>query len=87
MSATYCAGSLEPPPGVDDRPEPPPVTNMSATRKAAARIDWQQVSLTNLLSYTSPDGRRASGVSLYVSAAVADDPVFPRMSNASATGG
>lgn len=39
----------EPPPTEDDRPEPPPVSQIDITREAADGIDWQDGSLPDLI--------------------------------------
>jgi hypothetical protein len=39
----------EPLPEVDDSPEPPPVTQINITRAAAAEVDWDDGTLTDLL--------------------------------------
>lgn len=38
----------EPSPGVDDRPEPPPVTTVDMTRAASEAIDWDTADLISL---------------------------------------
>jgi hypothetical protein len=39
----------EPLPGVDDRPEPPPKTQLLVSRKGAAGVRWKHASLSDLL--------------------------------------
>lgn len=61
----------EPPPGVDDRPEPAAVTKVDVERQGSAAVDWQQVDLVGLLV--------ASGrghVSVKVAPSVADEPTY-----------
>lgn len=40
----------EPPPGVDDRREPPPVTTVEVTREQAAQVDWAGLALPALVA-------------------------------------
>lgn len=61
----------EPPPGVDDRPEPATVTKVDVQRQGSAAVDWGRIDLVGLLV--------ASGrghVRVNVSASVAREPAF-----------
>ena len=54
----------EPLPAVDSRPEPPPVTKVDVTKRAAAKVRWEQLDLTRLLRDAERLGSRA--LSVYV---------------------
>jgi len=63
----------EPLPGADDREEPPPVTQLYASREEAAEIDWTTVDLGQLVAAAEPARR---DFRLYVSPTVRSDPSF-----------
>ena len=63
----------EPLPGADDRKEPPPVTQLYASREEAAEIDWTTVDLGQLVAAAEPARR---DFRLYVSPTVRSDPSF-----------
>jgi hypothetical protein len=63
----------EPPPGVDDRPEPPPVSTVNLTRRAAAAVDWSSADLATLVR---AELRDPGGVHLQVVASLRQDPTF-----------
>jgi hypothetical protein len=67
----------EPLPGVDDRKEPPPVTQLLVSRAEARELDWNDVSLADLLAAKEP--ARAS-FTLYVAPEVMTDPGWPAIS-------
>jgi len=74
----------EPVPGVDDRPEPPPVTQLLANRPAAASIDWKKVTLAGLLAAVREIERRTSSkrqLSVYFAAQLATQPELQAASN------
>lgn len=69
----------EPPPGVDDAPEPTPFTQVDMHRDAAAKITWETATLTDLLvlardTTEDEDGMRQMVVS--TNSQVADHPTF-----------
>ncbi|MDQ4131628.1 MAG: hypothetical protein M3179_00100 [Actinomycetota bacterium] len=63
----------EPPPGVDDRPEPPTVSTVELTRDASADMDWSRVDLTGLLAASRERGR---GVHIVASEALRAEPAY-----------
>ncbi|WP_334145119.1 hypothetical protein [Rhabdothermincola sp.] len=62
----------EPMPSVNDDPEPFPITQVNITREAAAAIDWQHGSLTDLVRAARTD----SDVKLVVSRAIRQSPAY-----------
>jgi hypothetical protein len=69
----------EPPPGVDDRPEPPPVTQIFVRRKALTRVEnWKTASLEELLGAVSTAETASSDYSVYFNSDVQTDPAFQR---------
>lgn len=48
----------EPPPGVDDRPEPPALTTVDIQRQLADEIDWPSADLATLLGAAARDPNR-----------------------------
>jgi hypothetical protein len=69
----------EPLPVVDDRKEPPPVTQLFLSRAEAGEFDWKDVTLAELLAAREPE--RAS-FTLYVAPAVTNDPSWLSLSRA-----
>jgi hypothetical protein len=67
----------EPLPGVDDRAEPPPVTQLYVTRREARGIEWSEVRLADLLAKREP---QRPDYTLYVAPAVMADPAFALIS-------
>ncbi len=63
----------EPPPGVDDRPEPPTVSTVELTREASAEMDWRRVGLEELLAASRQQGR---GVHIVASDALRAEPAY-----------
>ncbi|MGQ0804112.1 MAG: hypothetical protein ACT4PI_09645 [Actinomycetota bacterium] len=64
----------EPLPGVDDRKEPPPVTQLNLSRAESRDIDWTGVTLAELLAAREPT---REGYTLYVAPAITSDPSWP----------
>jgi len=69
----------EPLPGEDDRKEPPPVTQLYVSRAEASDVDWERVTLTELLASTEP---ARETFRLYVAPEVTSDPSWPALSQA-----
>lgn len=69
----------EPRPGVDDRKEPPPVTQLFLSRAEAGELDWKDVTLAELLAAREPE---RDSFRLYVAPAVTNDPSWPPLSQA-----
>jgi hypothetical protein len=69
----------EPLPGVDDRREPPPVTQLFLSRAEARDLDWKTVTLAELLAAEQP---ARESFTLYVAPEVTDDPSWPRITRA-----
>jgi len=67
----------EPLPAVDDRSEPPPVTQLYVTRREASGIEWSDVRLADLLAKREP---QRPDYTLYVAPAVMADPAFALIS-------
>ena len=63
----------EPPPGVDDRPAPPPVSTVDLTRAASDAIDWDEIDLSGLLAASL---ERRGGVHVAASEALQVDPLY-----------
>ena len=63
----------EPLPGEDDRREPPPVTQLYVARDEAAAVDWDTVTLTELIAAATPSPRTFR---LYVAPEVMADPAY-----------
>ena len=63
----------EPAPGVDDRPEPPPVTQLLISRANARSLDWQSLDLKGLVAAQRPDG-----LNLGVASQVSTSPAWAR---------
>jgi hypothetical protein len=63
----------EPLPGEDDRREPPPVTQLYVARDEAAAVDWETVTLTELIAAATPS---PGTFRLYVAPAVMSDPAY-----------
>ena len=63
---------------VDPRPAPIPVTQLVATRKGAAALDWKHASLVTLLKRTQKlaSARRSELLSLYVSPRTLAEPSY-----------
>ena len=64
----------EPLPGVDDRPEPPPVTKVTLTRAASDKIRWNGLDLSALLTDANRLGTRA--LSVYADPRVRDTSTY-----------
>lgn len=62
----------EPPPGVDDRPQPPAVTQVEVDREVANAVDWQTVDLVSLLVASA----RVPGIEVVVSPPLTREPGF-----------
>lgn len=69
----------EPLPGVDDRKEPPPVTQIYVSRAEARDFDWNTVTLAELLAATVP---ARESYRLYVAPEIMNDPSWPALSQA-----
>jgi hypothetical protein len=67
----------EPLPGVDDRAEPPPVTQLYLTRREARGIEWSDARLADLLAEREP---QRPDYTLYIAPAVMADPAFALIS-------
>jgi hypothetical protein len=63
----------EPPPGVDDRPQPPPVTTLEVTKEAVAKIEWGTADLSTVLAAVI---RRTPGIRLNVSQPLSHEPAL-----------
>jgi hypothetical protein len=75
----------EPPGDVDRSAAPPPLAQVAATRKGAAKLDWADVSLEDLMAKAvAAGGDNEYGLGdpdrlyLYVAAALAEDPAYRR---------
>lgn len=64
----------EPPPSVDDRPDPQAVTLVRITRELALALDWDQMDLPALISVLR--GTELGSFGMGVSPAVARHPMF-----------
>jgi hypothetical protein len=69
----------EPLRGVDDRKEPPPITQLYVTRAEARKIDWSTVGLRDLLAARQPP---RESYTLYVQSGIEADPGFVAASQA-----
>jgi len=69
----------EPLPGVDDRKEPPPVTQIYVSRAEARDLDWNTVTLAELLAAEEPS---RESYRLYVAPEITNDPSWPAISQA-----
>jgi hypothetical protein len=69
----------EPLPGVDDRKEPPPVTQLFLSRAEARDLDWTAVTLAELLAAKEP---ARESFTLYVAPAITSDPSWAAISRA-----
>lgn len=69
----------EPLPGVDDRKEPPPVTQLFLSRAESRDVDWTGVTLADLLTAREP---ARESFRLYVAPAITSDPSWPLISRA-----
>lgn len=69
----------EPLPGVDDRKEPPPVTQIYVSRAEARGFDWNTVTLPELLAAKEP---ARESYRLYVAPEITNDPSWPALSQA-----
>lgn len=64
----------EPPPGVDDAAEPPPYTQLDITEAVVDDLDWDALTLAELLAVASE--RAGEGIRLYVDDVVQEAPTF-----------
>jgi hypothetical protein len=69
----------EPLPGTDDRKEPPPVTQLFLSRAEARDVDWNNVTLADLLAAKQP---ARESFTLYIAPEVMIDPSWPAISQA-----
>ncbi len=58
----------EPPPGTDDRPEPPPLTQLVANRSHSKAVDWNTVTVKGLLAAAKGPDPLGVGVAAEISA-------------------
>jgi len=69
----------EPLPGDDDRKEPPPVTQLFVSRAEARDLDWDTVTLPDLVAAAEP---LRESYRLYLAPEVTSDPSWPAISQA-----
>ncbi len=71
----------EPRPGVDNRPSPPPETQIFASRAGNAKIDWSTVDVATLVARSNAEAAAAGAArpvkfSLYVAAHLQNTPAY-----------
>lgn len=69
----------EPRPGEDDRKEPPPVTQLFVSRAEFRDVDWETVTLAELVAATEP---AREGFTLFVASDVKADPAWVELTQA-----
>ncbi len=68
----------EPDPLIDDREEPPPLTQIEFTREQAGAIDWDEVTVADLVAWSKEDPPR---LRLHVDEKIEESPEFKQLTS------
>jgi hypothetical protein len=68
----------EPDPVIDDREEPPPLTQIEFTREQAAAIDWDEVTVADLVAMSREDPPK---LRLHIDEKIEESPEFERLTS------